>query len=108
MDGASAHFAAPIRAWLNHEYADKWIGRNGPVNWPPRPPDLTPMDFFFWGHIKSLVYRTPVQNEQELVTRIRESAQNVSPGMLRRVHNNMIKRAQTCLELNGQKFEHLL
>ena len=41
-------------------YPGLWIGKGGPVAWPPRSPDLTLLDFFLWGHIKSLVYKTPV------------------------------------------------
>jgi hypothetical protein len=26
------------------------------VLWPPRSPDITPMDFFFWGYLKHIVY----------------------------------------------------
>ncbi|GBM88486.1 hypothetical protein AVEN_269361-1 [Araneus ventricosus] len=31
------------------ECPDRWIGRGGPVLWPPRSPDLTPLDFFPMG-----------------------------------------------------------
>ena len=37
---------------------DRWIGRGGPTVWPPRSPDLTPMDYFLLGHIKALIYVT--------------------------------------------------
>jgi hypothetical protein len=32
--------------------------------------DLIPLDFFLWGHIKSLVYETPVETQEELIARI--------------------------------------
>ena len=28
-------------------YNDRWIGRSGPIAWPPRSPDITPIDFWF-------------------------------------------------------------
>ena len=38
----------------------RWIGRGGVndtnIPWPPRSPDLTPMDFILWGYIKKLAY----------------------------------------------------
>lgn len=46
LDGAPAHFATAVRQHLNENYP-QWIGRGGPVAWPPRSPDLTPLDFFF-------------------------------------------------------------
>ena len=32
----------------------------------PRSPDLTPCDFFLWGHLKNRVYQTPPQDMAEL------------------------------------------
>jgi hypothetical protein len=34
----------------------RWIGRAAPLPWPPRSPDLTPLDFFLWGFVKDRVY----------------------------------------------------
>lgn len=108
LDGAPAHFAAPVQDWLNEEFPDRWIGRNGPVRWSPRSPDITPLDFFLWGHIKALVYRTPVQNIQDLTNRIQNAAATVTPQMLTRVRENLVRRAQICLEVQGQHIENLL
>lgn len=47
QDGAPAHFSTIARTWLNTEFRGRWIGRAGPVLWPPRSPDLTPLDFFY-------------------------------------------------------------
>ena len=45
----------------------RWIGRGGVndtnIPWPPRSPDLTPMDYNLWGYIKKIVY---TQNYQDL------------------------------------------
>jgi hypothetical protein len=59
-DGAPAHFAREVRTWLDQNFPEKWIGRNGPVLCPSRSPDLNPCEFFLWGHMKQLVYATPV------------------------------------------------
>lgn len=40
-----------------------------PVPWPPRPPDLNRLDFFYWSEIKKIVDKAPVEDEQELVAR---------------------------------------
>jgi hypothetical protein len=39
-----------------------WIGLGGPVAWPSRLLDLTPLDFLL-GHIKALIYMSPVDSE---------------------------------------------
>lgn len=54
-------------------FGECWIGRGSPTPWPPRSPDLTPLDFYFWGCMKELVYSTPVENEIELVGSIVEA-----------------------------------
>lgn len=34
-----------------------WIGRRGPIEWPPKSPDITPMDFsYVWEHLKEVEY----------------------------------------------------
>lgn len=47
-----------------------WIGREDPIDWPPCSPDLTPLDFFFWRHVKSLMYETSAPKQKTLLARI--------------------------------------
>ena len=56
QDGATCHTAIATIDLLKSKFGDKLISRNGPVNWPPRSCDLTPLDYFLWGYVKSLVY----------------------------------------------------
>ncbi|KAJ8950802.1 hypothetical protein NQ318_012664 [Aromia moschata] len=76
-DGAPPHFARQVRDFLNVEYPNRWIGRNGPIHWPARSPDLTPCDFYLWGHMKQLVYSEPVNSIEELTARIRVAAETI-------------------------------
>ena len=50
------HWGLAVRQFLNDTFPDKWIGRHGPILWPPRSPDITPLDFFLWGYAKDIVY----------------------------------------------------
>ncbi|GFW82214.1 DUF4817 domain-containing protein [Trichonephila clavipes] len=56
QDGATCHTARATIDLLKHKFGDRLISRFGPVNWPPRSCDLTPLDYFLWGYVKSLVY----------------------------------------------------
>jgi len=39
---------------LDRQYfQNRWIGRKGPVAWPPRSPDFTLLDYNLWGRVKS-------------------------------------------------------
>lgn len=39
------------------------------VMWPPRSPDLTPLDFFLWSELKNFVYDTSIDSEEGLIAR---------------------------------------
>jgi hypothetical protein len=89
--------------------SNRWIGRGGPINWPARSLDLTPMDFFFWGHLKQYVYQAEeIQNEEELHNRIVEELATFTEQMIRQSGRNLLKRARLCIEMEGGHFEHLL
>lgn len=47
QDGAPAHNHHIVNALLERLFGPRWIGTHGPVLWPPRSPDLTPLDFFY-------------------------------------------------------------
>ncbi|KAJ8262042.1 hypothetical protein GJAV_G00161420 [Gymnothorax javanicus] len=46
------------------------VALNRPVKWTPRSPDLTPLDYFLWGHLKSKVYVTLPADLDDLERRI--------------------------------------
>ncbi|EFN64531.1 hypothetical protein EAG_07520, partial [Camponotus floridanus] len=56
QDGHPAYTSILARIILNQKFPGRWIGLHGPQEWPPRSPDLTPMDFFMWGFLKNKVY----------------------------------------------------
>lgn len=55
-DRALCHYSLMVQETLNNRLPDCWLGKNGPVSWPPRSPDWTPLDFFLWGYIKNISY----------------------------------------------------
>lgn len=109
-DGAPAHFSIQAREFLDRTFNNRWIGRRGPQPWPPRSPDLNSLDYFLWGHLKTLVYLTPIQNEQELRNRIIDSCRTIqnTPGIFQRVRESMRRRLDACIQAGGGHFQHLL
>ena len=55
QDGAPPYRRRVVTERLSELFGDRVIALNRPAEWPPRSSDLTPLDFFFWGHLKSNV-----------------------------------------------------
>jgi hypothetical protein len=53
-DEATLHYHrnVDVTRYLNQTFLGRWIDRGGYIPWPPRSPDLTPMDFLCWGFVK--------------------------------------------------------
>jgi hypothetical protein len=56
LDGVPVHFAHTILGCLNVNFRGRWIGREVPIAWPPRSPDLMPLGFFLWSYMKNKAY----------------------------------------------------
>ena len=41
-------------------FPNRWIGRDVPTTWPPRSPDINPLNFLLWRYVKDKVFSTPV------------------------------------------------
>ncbi|GFV76750.1 uncharacterized protein TNCV_4729701 [Trichonephila clavipes] len=77
---------------LKDTFGDRLISRFGPVNWPPRSCDLTPLDYFLWGYVKSLVYADTPQTLDHLKDNIRRVIADIRPQMLEKVIENWTSR----------------
>ncbi len=66
LDGAPLHRSMAVRQYLDEPFPGKWIGRDGPIVWPLRSPDLKPCDFHLWSHVKNCVYQKKSQNLEDL------------------------------------------
>jgi hypothetical protein len=61
---------------LDKQYPQRWICRGGPHNWPARSPDLN------LNHLKSIIYRRPINSEADLRVRIQEAFVSVTEEMI--------------------------
>ena len=52
--------------WLARNFGDRVISLKTNFVWAPYSPDLNPLDFFLWGHLKDVVYRDVPLSLQEL------------------------------------------
>jgi len=108
QDGAPPHYVAPVRQFLDTHFPNQWIGRRGPIEWPPRSPDLSPLDYFLWGHLKSKVFSTKPNSIQDLQERITTECRKITADILENVRNRFEQNLYYCMEVNGHHFQHLL
>ncbi|GFX63644.1 uncharacterized protein TNCV_2824301 [Trichonephila clavipes] len=74
---------------LKDTFGDRLISTFGPMNWPPRSCDLTPLDYFLWGYVKSLVYADKPQTLDHLEHNIRRVIADIRPQMLEKSHRKL-------------------
>jgi len=84
QDGAAPHFSCFVTDVLNERFPDAWIGRGGPIPWPPRSPDLSPIYFFLCGYIKDIGYAEKIRNIQHLQDRITSAIETVTRDMIQK------------------------
>ncbi|GFU83727.1 DUF4817 domain-containing protein [Trichonephila clavipes] len=92
QDGATCHTARATIDLLKETFGDRLISRFGPVNWPPRSCDLTPLDYFLWSYVKSLVYADKPQTLDHVEDNIRRVIADKRPQMLEKVIENWTSR----------------
>jgi len=109
-DGVPPHYTNRVRELLNELFPNRWLGRSGPVTWPPKSPDLTPLDYYLWGHMKTLVYETKVDSRAPLRRRIFAAAEQIKnhPHNIACATGSLKIRAENCIAAGGAHFEQVL
>ena len=74
------------------------------MEWPPRSPDSSPLDFFLRGQLKSVVYQNRTRTLDYLKDEITTECQRISTETLNGVKDSFIKRVNA----EDEQFEHLL
>lgn len=107
QDACPSHTSRAARTVLNAMFPNKWIGKYGPINYPPRSPDLTSLDYYFWGRIKDLVYNEHPTTRDNMIRRIREAIRSLGADEILRATNCFQNRVDACIAANGAHFEHV-
>ena len=105
QDGAPLHWGLRVRQFLNETFLDQWIGRDGPILWPSRSPDITPVNFFLWDYVKDIVYRTKVRDITDLKQRIPNAIATIDEDMLQQTWQEIEYRLDVLRLTNGAHIE---
>lgn len=108
QDGATCHTSNDSIAAVREIFGQKLISKRGDINWPPRSPDLSPMDYFLWGYLKSKVYISNPGSIEELKENIRKEMQDIAPTIFRAVIENFRSRLQECKSKQGSHLHNVI
>ena len=75
--------------------------------WPPRSPDLTHMDYFVWGFIKSNVYVKNYHSLDDLKNSINAAFQKITEVMISSTLENFVRRLNFVVERSGGHIENI-
>jgi len=101
QDGAPPQWGSHVRRFLDATFPNRWIGRDGPTPWPPRSPDITPLDFLLWGYVKDKVFSTPVSDITNLKARITDAFAAITEDMLKNTWREIDYRLDVLRETKG-------
>ncbi|GFU61206.1 transposable element Tc3 transposase [Trichonephila clavipes] len=89
QDGETCHTARATIDLLKDTFGDCLISRFWTCEWASRSCDLTPLDYFLWGYVKSLVYEDKPQTLGHLEDNIRRVIADIRPQMLEKTHRKL-------------------
>ena len=82
---------------LRSHFGQQFISRLGPVYWPPRSCDITPLDFYLSGYVKSKCFVDKPATIEALEANITKVISEIPTEVLERVIKNW------CLRMNELK-----
>ena len=106
QDGAPPHFARQVREKLDSAVSGRWIGRRGAVEWPPRSPDLSPLDYSVWGIVKDSVYQNTIDSIPHLRQLIVDAFTRFDENLCSNIINSLHGRLADCITNQGGHFEN--
>lgn len=112
QDGASPHTALETREVVRELFASQTVGKFLAIWWPPRSPDITPMDFFLWGYIKEIVFEgnDPPTSVAILKAQIQLAFDKIraDTGLFMRVWSCLLHRCNMIINKNGERIERTI
>lgn len=75
---------------LRKEFGDSIISRNCYIEWSPRNCDLTPLDFFLWSYLKSLIYVNKPDTIRALKANIYRGIHDIWLELVEKVLKNLV------------------
>lgn len=87
---------------------DRFISPEGPINWPPRSCDLTPMNYFLWGYLQAVVYAEMPTSLAHLKVKIHQATYRFNRDLLEKACKNWGARIEYVLTGSDVYLEDVL
>jgi hypothetical protein len=84
QDGAPPFYLNAVPRFLNENMPQRWICRRSPKALPHRSHDLTPMDFSYGLHKRSINDHPLADSHQKVEDRIRQALESIDTDTLRK------------------------
>ena len=78
------------------------------IVWPPKSPDMLPLDYWFWGACDQYIKETKPKSIEELMEHVYDYARILPKQDVYKAVMDIYKRAGCCLEAGGGAFESRL
>ncbi|GFU88140.1 uncharacterized protein TNCV_5074871 [Trichonephila clavipes] len=100
----------PVNGWITETTfgEDRIVSRHCGVPMASSVSDLTPVDFWLWGYLKSRVYLSSPSSLSELKDAIRREVTSIHPDMLHSAVAGFVTRLECLLPCGGGHVEHIL
>ena len=69
---------------------------------PPYSPDISPCDFWFFGYCKQNLKEEEIEDEDELIFKVRKIVKQVPKNVLQSVFTNWMDRLRTVIKSGGE------
>lgn len=103
QDSAPAHSARVNQEWLKKE-VPRFIST---AQWPPKSPDLNPLDFCAWGILESKVLTKKYQSVDHLKTALRREWAKIPQSHFRAACDGFVCRLKAIIRTKGGQFEQI-
>ena len=108
QDGAAPHTARRILTWLTDHFEGRAISRFTEKTWASHSPDLNPLDFFLWGHLKDQMSGEQFQTLNDLKSLVERLIRAVTPEQCEDTIQHFLLRMRRCVQRDGGHIEQLL
>ena len=105
QDGAPCHCAKKCLEFLSEKFKGKVISRRSSRPWPAHSPDLSPLDFWFWGEMDEVIRQRQPETLEHLKEIVEEAAEAKSADEVIKATSSVRKRAILCVKNHGGHFE---